>query len=80
MNYFVRFWVVVLSLLTGIAALGFLSLSFVFPRAALFAAAGTEGRLVVALVGVVALGVVIWSSTTFGDVVSENPPLEQDQR
>ena len=74
MNYWVRFWVVVLSLITGIAALGFLTLSFVFPDATLFAAAGSDGRLLVAIVGIVALGVVVWSSTTFGDVVSENPP------
>lgn len=74
MNHWVRFWVVILSLITGIAALGFLVLSFVFPDATLFAAAGSEGRLLVALVGIVALGVVIWSSATFGGEVSENPP------
>jgi hypothetical protein len=74
MNYWVRFWIVILSLITSIAALAFLSLSFVFPDAALFDAAGSAGRLLVTLVGAIALGIVIWSSATFGDVVSENPP------
>ena len=73
MNYYVRFWVVVLSLITGISALGFLTMSFVFPDASLFSKAGSEGRLLVTLIGAVAIGVVIWSSATFGDVVTENP-------
>ena len=60
MNYWVRFWVVILSL------------SFVFPDADLFGV-GTVGRLAVALVGATAIGVVVWSASTFGDVVTENP-------
>jgi hypothetical protein len=74
MNYLVRFWVVVLSLITGISALGFLTMSFIFPEATLFSAAGPEGRLLVTLIGVVAIGIVVWSSSNFGDVVTENPP------
>lgn len=77
MNYWVRVWVVVLSLITGISALGFLTMSFIFPWATLFSAAGSEGRLLVTLVGVVALEVIVWSSATFGDVVTENPPGQE---
>jgi uncharacterized membrane protein len=67
MHALVRFWVVVLSLLTGVAALGYLSLSFIFPDVPLFAV-GSGTRLLVVLVGVV-----VWSSTTHGDVVQERP-------
>jgi uncharacterized membrane protein len=72
MHALVRFWVVVLSLLTGVAALGYLSLSFIFPDVPLFAV-GSGTRLLVVLVGAVAIGVVVWSSTTHGDVVQERP-------
>ncbi len=79
MNYWVRFWVIVLSLITGIGALGFLVLSFVFPEASLFRAASSQERLLVAIVGVVAVGVVVWSSVTFGDGVTENQPPEHER-
>jgi protein-S-isoprenylcysteine O-methyltransferase Ste14 len=72
MHDLVRFWVVVLSLLTGISALGYLSLLFVFPDVPAFAV-GSAMRLVVVLVAVVSMGVVVWSSTTHGDIVSEQP-------
>jgi hypothetical protein len=72
MHDLVRFWVVVLSLLTGISALGYLSLSFIFPDVPAFAV-GSTTRLLVVLVAAVSIGVVVWSSTTYGDVVSENP-------
>ena len=72
MHDLVRFWVVVLSLLTGISALGYLSLSFIFPDVSAFAVSSTV-RLVVVLIAAVSIGVVVWSSTTHGDVVSEQP-------
>jgi hypothetical protein len=72
MHYLVRFWIVVLSLMTGISALGFLTLSFVFSDAPLFAVSTVE-RLLVVLVGVVSIGVVIWGSTTFGDETGTKP-------
>ena len=72
MHDLVRFWVVVLSLLTGISALGYLSLSFLFPDVPAFAV-GSATRLLVVLVAAVSIGVVVWSSTTHGDVVSEQP-------
>ena len=72
MHDLVRFWVVVLSLLTGIAALGYLSLSFIFPDVPAFAVSSGI-RLVVVLVAAVSIGVVVWSATTYGDVVSEQP-------
>ena len=77
MHYLARFWLVVLSLITGISALGFLTLSFLFPETPTFDV-GTVERLLVVLIGAVSLGVVVWSSTTFGDVVAENP--EQTRR
>jgi hypothetical protein len=76
MHYLVRFWLVVIALVTGISALGFLTLSFIFSEMPLFDVSSAE-RLLVVLVGVVSLGVVVWSSTTFGDVASESP---DDQR
>ncbi len=72
MHALVRFWVVVLSLLTGVGALGYLSLSFIFPDVPLFAV-GAGTRLLVVLVGAIAIGVVVWSSTAHGDVVQERP-------
>jgi len=72
MHALVRFWVVVLSLLTGVAALGYLSLSFIFPDVPLLAV-GPGTRLLVVLVGAVAIGVVVWSSAAHGDVVQERP-------
>lgn len=78
-NYWVRFWVVLLSLMVAIGALGVLSLSFVFPDADLFGL-GAAGRLGVALAGAAAVGVVVWSSLTFGDVVAENPPRRNSGR
>ena len=63
-NYWVYFWVVVLSLITATAALGLLSLSFLFPDAEMFDV-GTAERLVIALVGTSALGIVVLFSATF---------------
>ncbi len=71
MNYWVRFWVVLGSLLTGISAFGFLVMSFVFPDAALFSVSVAE-RLGVTFLAAASLGVVIWSSVTSGDVVGPN--------
>lgn len=73
MNYWVRFWVVVLALMAAVATVLFLTMSFVFPDAAMFGA-DTGERLVLVVVCAAALGIVVWSSTTFGDVVTENPP------
>ena len=72
MNGLVRFWIVVGSLLTSVAALGFLALSFVFPETPLFAV-GSGTRLLVVLVGAVALGVIVWSSTVQTDLMTERP-------
>ncbi len=72
MNYWVRFWVVVLSLIVAISALGFLSLSFVFPDADPFGV-GRVGRLAVALVGATAIGVVVWGASTSGEIITDNP-------
>lgn len=58
MNYWVRFWVVVLSGLVGLSALGFLVMSFVFTDASIFNV-GSTGRLAVAVVAVAALAVVV---------------------
>jgi hypothetical protein len=76
MHHLARFWLVVLSLITGISALGFLTLSFLFPETPMFAVGSVE-RLLVVLVGAVSIGVVVWSSTTFGDVVAENPDQQR---
>lgn len=73
MHYLVRFWLVVASLVTGLSALGYLSLSFLFPEMSLFAV-GPSQRLLVVLVGAVSIGVVVWSSTTVGDAPTNNPP------
>jgi hypothetical protein len=72
MHDLIRFWVVVLSLLTGISALGYLSLSFVFPDAPAFAV-DSSTRLLMVFIAATSIGVVVWSSSTHGDVVSENP-------
>jgi hypothetical protein len=55
----VRFRVTVLSLLAGIGAPGFLSLSFVFPEAGAFAAVGPLERFVAVGIGLLAPGVVV---------------------
>lgn len=68
MNYWVRFWVVVGSLLVGLSALGFLVMSFVFPDARLFDVGAPE-RLAVALLAVVSLSVIVWSGFTDDGVV-----------
>jgi hypothetical protein len=72
-NYWVRFWVVVFALMAAVTTLLFLTISFVFPDAAMFGV-DTSERLLLVLAGAAALGIVVWSSTTFGDVVTENPP------
>jgi len=72
MHTLVRFWVVVLSLLTGIASLGYLALSFVFPEVPAFATSSTV-RLFVVLVAATSVGVVVWGSTTGGDGAIERP-------
>ncbi len=76
MHYLARFWLVVVALITGTAAVGFLTMSFIFPETPPFTVGSTE-RLLVVLVGAISLGVVIWSSTTFGDVVTENPKQQR---
>jgi hypothetical protein len=68
MHALVRFWVVVLSLLTGVASLGYLSLSFLFPEVPVFAV-DSATRLVVVLVAATAIGVVVWSSLAEEDIV-----------
>ena len=68
MNYWVQFWVVVLSLLVGVSALGFLVMSFLFPNAALFDV-GTATRLGVTLVVMAAFSVIVWSSLSGDGVV-----------
>ena len=72
MHYLARFWVLVLALVTGLSALGYLTLSFVFPDLGPFAVGPTE-RLLVVLVGAVSIGVVVWTSTTSVGLVSEEP-------
>lgn len=72
MNYWVRFWMIVLSVIVSFSALGFLTLSFVYPDVGVFEI-GRVRRLAVALVGVAAIGVVVWTATTFGDVPSDGP-------
>lgn len=68
MHYLVRFWVVVGSLLVGVAALGFLVMSFVFPDAALFDVSAAE-RLAVTLVAATAFSVIVWSGLADDGVV-----------
>lgn len=72
MNYWVRFWVIILSVMVSLSALGFLTLSFVFPGVDPFMV-GRSGRLAVAVVGVAAMGVVVWTVTTFGGDVPDTP-------
>jgi len=72
MHFWVRFWVVTLSLVVGIGALLFLSLSFVFPDVPTFQV-GPAGRLAAVLVGVGAMGIVALSAATAGEIVTENP-------
>jgi protein-S-isoprenylcysteine O-methyltransferase Ste14 len=73
MHSLARFWVVVLSLLVGLVAFGFLMGSFLFPEIALFTVDSTT-RLLVVLVGAAAIGVVVWSSTAAGTVTGDQPP------
>lgn len=61
MNSVVRFWLVVLSLLVGVAALGYLFVSFLFPGAA-FVVQDPTTRLVATVVGVTAIGVFVWAA------------------
>ena len=72
MHDLLRFWVIVLSLLTGVSALGYLSLSFLFPDVPAFAV-GSATRLIIVLVGAVSTGLFIWGVTSRGDVASEQP-------
>jgi hypothetical protein len=68
----VRFRVTVLSLLAGIAVLGFLSLSFAFPEARAFAAVGPLERFVAVGIEPLPPCVVVWNATTTtGDVVAD---------
>lgn len=60
MNPLVRFWLVVLSVVSGLAACGYLFLGFLFPTQEALATA-SEFRLVVALVGAGAAGMFIWA-------------------
>lgn len=68
MNYWVRFWVVIVSLMVGLSALGFLVMSFVFPDASLFDVSSAE-RLGVTMVAVASFGVVVWSGLSNDGVV-----------
>ena len=76
MHTLVRFWVVVLSLLTGVASLGYLSLSFLFPEAPVFAV-DSATRLFVVLLAATAIGVVVWGTLSEEKIVldqSRNQP------
>lgn len=75
MNYWVRFWVVVLSGLVGLSALGFLVMSFVSTDAPIFNV-GSVGRLGVAMVAVAALAVVVLA----GIVNDSGPDQSEPER
>lgn len=68
MNYWVRFWVVIGSLMIGLSALGFLVMSFLFPDARLFDV-GVAERLGVTLLAVAAFSIIVWSGLSDDQVV-----------
>lgn len=70
MHPLLRFWVTTIALVAGVGALVYLTLSFVFPEAVLFATIGHVERLAAVGVVVLALGVVVWNATASGEVVS----------
>lgn len=73
MHWAVQFWLLFVALAVGIGSLAFLSLSFVFPDAALFAV-GTAGRLTAAMLGVTAFSVIVWSGVSDDGLVGPSEP------
>jgi hypothetical protein len=73
MHWAVRFWLLFSSVAAGIGSLAFLSLSFVFPDAALFDV-GAAGRLAATILGVTAFSVIVWSGISDQGMVSANDP------
>ncbi|WP_436934431.1 hypothetical protein [Halovenus marina] len=76
MNPFVRFWLLSLSLITGVAALGYLFLSFLFPGSGIVAD-NPNVRLAVTMIGVTALGVFVWSFT-FAETAESARPIRRN--
>lgn len=72
MNYWVRFWLFMLSLIVALSTLAFLTLSFVFPGLEPLHV-GQAGRLTITVVGVAAVGIVVWIGATFGAGTAEGP-------
>jgi hypothetical protein len=76
MNPFVRFWLLSLSLLVGVTALGYLFASFLFPGSG-FVADNPTVRLAVTMVGVSAFSVFAWS-VTFAKAPESAQPIRPD--
>lgn len=75
MNEVVRFWIVILSLLVSVSAVGYLFLSFLFPGTVLVIE-DTVVRIVVMFVAFVAIGVFLWSTVLFDD---QQPPKPRER-
>lgn len=73
MNTLVRFWLVVGSLLVGLAGFGYLFFSFVYPDAAMVTT-GPEARLGVIFVALVASSVFVWTVMFVEPETRDVPP------
>ena len=74
MQYLVRFWLIVLSTVLGLGSFGYLFLGFLFPAQDALAT-GSEFRLIVAVLGAGAAGILIWATYISGspDQPNRNP-------
>lgn len=73
MNTLVRFWLIVGSLLVGLAGFGYLFFSFVYPDAALVTS-GPVVRLGVMFVALVASSVFVWTVMFVEPETDDVPP------
>lgn len=78
MRFVLRFWVAVLSLMTSIAAVGYLFLSFLLPEAG-FVFDSRQVRLAVMFVALVATGTLVWSTVPADSARSSPPPNDQNR-
>jgi hypothetical protein len=72
MSALARFWVVTGSLIVGLAALGSLFISFLFPEQALVLAT-SEARLVVIVVALVSISAFVWAAVFIDVELTELP-------
>lgn len=71
MNPFVRFWLVILSLVVALSSMGYLSISFFLPESAMVVAS-QEARLGIVLLALAGAGLLIW-----GLFVQESQPRDK---